>query len=289
MKYEVFTNSDKSFKPMSKKLLFSFFLTLSVSLSVVGQISLVDSIQGGGDRTFNNVKFTDFGEKFYVTFRNPTTNVYTSRLIILNDNYTVFKNIFLPSGFRCVYFFDNRIIGLSDKLFNSNSLIEFIVEDTLGNSYVMDETGGIVYSLPSNQGCLGIKKVNNSYGLCTYSYGNFPNPGYLYFYSLPGTLPCDQCGGISGLEQPNTGGLGEMKVYPNPFNNTLQVNYDFPTNQSNPRLILTDILGRELREIKLTSQTDNVSINTSDLPKGTIIVSLYGGQNMISKKVIKID
>ena len=80
-----------------------------------------------------------------------------------------------------------------------------------------------------------------------------------------------------------------MMVYPNPFNNTLQVNYDFPTRQDNPRLVLTDILGRELKEIKLTSQSDNVSINTSDLPKGTIIVSLYGGQNMISKKVIKID
>jgi hypothetical protein len=78
-------------------------------------------------------------------------------------------------------------------------------------------------------------------------------------------------------------------VSPNPFNNTLQVNYDFPTNQNNPRLVLTDILGRELKEIKLTGQSDNVSINTSDIPKGTIIVSLYGGQNMISKKVIKID
>jgi hypothetical protein len=52
MKYEVFTNSDKSFKPMSKKLLFSFFLTLSVSLSVVGQISLdytTSSHRGGVD------------------------------------------------------------------------------------------------------------------------------------------------------------------------------------------------------------------------------------------------
>ncbi len=268
-----------------KKLLFSFFLTLSVSLSVVGQISLdYTTSSHRGEIDLINTSVNGF-KLIGTSYLGDTVTIYNINGIV--------QNTVLLTNSSLVYFSFQRgkfIPSVSDKLFNSDNQLEFLVQTPVNGGNVisvMNENGQLQYTFPDT--------VNSfDFLLLTYYNNQFKlvikTKDFKYkFYSLPGTLPCDQCGGISGLEQPNTGGLGEMKVYPNPFNNTLQVNYDFPTNQSNPRLILTDILGRELREIKLTSQLDNVSINTSDLPKGTIIVSLYGGQNMISKKVIKID
>ena len=272
-----------------KKLLFSFFLTLSVSLSVVGQITQDFQLFGNySNPVTERVRTSTMGEKVVVLYSNMDT------LKLYNSDGSFFKTINLPPN----YTYDDLVVlngmngvsipSLSDNLFNSDNLLEFIGHNNITDMYsIINENGLIIYTFPDLEITrLLIYKIGTSFKI---GYTQSNSNSYKQF-SLPGTLPCDPCSGLSGLEQPNTGGgLGEMKVYPNPFNNTLQVNYDFPTNQTNPRLILTDILGRELKEIKLTSQSDNVSINTSDLPKGTIIVSLYGGQNMISKKVIKID
>ena len=269
-----------------KKLLFSFFLTLSVSLSVVGQITLEETLSvGPGQEGLTSFNTSNSGYK-YLSGNNPDSG--TDTVTIYNQDWSIRRQVILPVG----YYYLNSI---SDNLFNSDSLIEFVMVKVLSNGSgyewtgsIINELGQIQFTFPDTIRKGGDNEVINFGSVFKFKY--LTNNYKYKIYTLPGTLPCNQCNYSTGLEEPNTGGgIGEMKVYPNPFNNTLQVNYDFPTNQSNPRLVLTDILGRELRERKLTSQTDNVSINTSDLPKGTIIVSLYGGQNMISKKVIKID
>jgi Secretion system C-terminal sorting domain len=274
-----------------KKLLFSFFLALLVSFQMAGQIT-----QEG---TYNNieyqqtVRFSDYGDKYLMVNVTPNINgipnTYISNYYLYNIDGSLFKTFNFP--FNILIPEVNNLSDyqlFSDNLFDTDNEIEFLVWNNNQDSLrLIDEYGNIEYQFPlgeSNGICL--TKVTNSLKLVI----NYSSPNKnVIVYSLPGTLPCDPCSGLNGIAESYTGGIGEMKVYPNPFNNTLQVNYDFPTNQSNPRLVLTDILGRELKEIKLTSQSDNVSINTTDLPKGTIIVSLYGGQNMISKKAIKIE
>ena len=150
------------------------------------------------------------------------------------------------------------------------------------NFKVFDENGNTVYTFTDTAyRSVRVLKMGNNFKI---------QVGFDAIYSVPGSLPCDPCGALSGLQDPqNGGGISELRVNPNPFNNSLEINYEFLTRQDNPRLILTDILGRELKSIPLSNQSDRITLNTSDLPKGTIVVSLFGGQNMISKKVIKID
>lgn len=267
-----------------KKLLFSFFLTLSVSLSVVGQISLESTYPNSIRLLYHpKIVLSNGGEKMVYTDEYNFTKLDT--LFLVNPNGSIHKVINLGDFDYLGIGVSGKFHSISDHLFDLDNEIELLVSRN-DSTFIIDESGSIEYTFPFliDEGVF-IWKIDQDFKLLLQDITNNSKTTY----TLPGTLPCDPCGSISGLVEPTGGGLGEMKVYPNPFNNTLQVNYDFPTNQINPRLVLTDILGRELKEIKLTSQSDNVSINTSDLPKGTIIVSLYGGQNMISKKVIKID
>jgi hypothetical protein len=251
----------------------------------MGQISLNSVLPKPKFNSDNPVINLTIGKKLLIYDPGDESVLY-----IANFDGTIYSTISIDLSNYELFYFNNSYPSFSDNLFDMDSGIEYLATKPSGgfgydSLFVFNEDGTILFKFPFEVGGKKIINNNNNYYLLLDDNTN----QVVKTYSLPGTLPCDPCSGLSGLVEPNTGGIGEMKLYPNPFNNTLQVNYDFLANQSNPRLVLTDILGRELKEIKLTSQTDNVSINTSDLPKGTIIVSLYGGQNMISKKVIKID
>jgi hypothetical protein len=153
---------------------------------------------------------------------------------------------------------------------------------------VVNELGQIQFTFPDSISSpnLVLYKIGNEFKV-SYQLLNYNNK----IFSLPGTLPCSQCNYVSGIVEPNQGGgLSGLNVYPNPFNNSLEINYNFIIKQDNPRIIISDILGREMKTVPLVNQSDRITINTADLPKGAMIVTLYGNsQNPTSKKVIKIN
>lgn len=233
---------------------------------------------------------TSLGEKFFSI--NSLYNSITDTTTIYNNDGTFYRTINLPTGYKIPPNIYRSF--LSDKLFNSDTLLEFLGERSLGNAYsilsVINELGQVTFSFPdtatTGTQMINLRTINNKFHL-QYP-GRDPR---LYYYLLPGSLPCNQCNFVSGLLEPSKGGeISELKVFPNPFNSSLEINYVLLTHEDNPRIILTDVLGRELKSLPLNNQTDKITLSTSDLPKGTIIVSLLSsGQNVISKKVIKID
>jgi hypothetical protein len=113
--------------------------------------------------------------------------------------------------------------------------------------------------------------------------------GSAQIYALPGSLPCNQCSLSTGIIQPaGTSGKAGLLAYPNPFTNSLEIEYDLLTDQHG-LLKLATIEGKELLSYPLSKQTDKIYLNTNDLPRGTIIVTIYGSnQQAVSTKVVKI-
>ena len=266
-----------------KKLLYLLFVTLS--LSVKSQITLESTRNVGfGQEGLSVFNTSNLGEKYFTGGSN-SSNTTLDTITIYNSDWSLYRQVILPNGY-------GYYGGISDKLFNSDSLIEFLISTPGLNRTisVINELGQIVFTFPdstiSPDGPNGIINIGNDF-----KFRYLTNSFQYRVFSLPGTLPCNQCNFTSGITEPNQGsGLSGLNVYPNPFNNSLEINYNFLSKQDNPRIIITDILGRELRTLPLVNQSDKITINTTDLPRGTMIISLYGNtQNPVSKKVIKID
>lgn len=266
-------------------------LLITLSLSVNSQITFYHS-QSITQSSFETFRTSNLGEK-YIGWSNDTITIY-------NDDWSVYRNVILPTGYSYTDFLSHTEVtvpSVSDNLFNSDTLLEFLCEIKLPHSQyytvsVINELGQIQFTFPDsiNYGNTIIYTINGTYKVLYYVNQNLSTDSVKIF-SLPGTLPCSQCNSLTGITGPNSGGnLSGLNVYPNPFNSSLQINYEFTTHQDNPRLVLTDITGRELKVISLVNQSDKLVLNTSDLSKGVIIVSLFGDkENPVSKKVIKID
>jgi hypothetical protein len=77
-----------------------------------------------------------------------------------------------------------------------------------------------------------------------------------------------------------------MDLYPNPVSNkaTLEYNFNEPVK---PVLQVLDGLGRVVKEARLIKQDDNYELDFSDLSKGFYYVKLQGGNQILTKKVVK--
>ncbi len=255
------------------------YLTLIVSLSVKSQITLEHTFPS----SFQKFSTSSSGDFYFTSSLLNTGSGTNDTVTIYNIDWSIRRVVILPTGSHYVNFGVGNgytKVSMCDKLFNNDTLIEF-----MGGTTVFNELGQTVYTFPSTFNVPYIYEVNGSYKLYV------SNTNGYQIYSLPGTLPCNQCNSLStGLVGPNGGNLDGLSVYPNPFSGSLNVEYHLTGRQDNPRLILSDIEGREIRTVQLVNQSDKVSINTSDLSKGTIVISLYnGGQLPVNQKVIKID
>lgn len=76
--------------------------------------------------------------------------------------------------------------------------------------------------------------------------------------------------------------------YPNPFNPTTTIQYDLP-KESYVRLILYDVLGREIRILvneRQSAGTKSSAFDGTGLPSGIYFYRLQTGQTTIVKKMI---
>lgn len=80
-----------------------------------------------------------------------------------------------------------------------------------------------------------------------------------------------------------------FKVFPNPFQNSIQIEISNNLSSKNPKLELFDINGRAVllnSEIEIQNQT--AVLNTSGLSSGTYFIKLsYGNQEKVVKQIVK--
>jgi len=289
-----------------------------ISLIVLASTSVFSFAQITFDYTppangpFAKFSTTDLGELY---LRNDYNN---DTLFLYNSDWSLYRAITLPSGHTYINmkvktslggsysYGDQPILSFSDKLFDNDAQIEFLTTTNSSSPdtcylHVVNELGQVEFTfpLPMNLDLLGgigieglptIYKIGNVFKLWyrePWDANMFARPK---IFNLPGTLPCDPCGMINGMTTPGIGGeLSGMKAYPNPFNQTLSIEYNFSRPQDG-KIVLLGIDGKELKSINLNNQSDKLTLSTSDLPNGVIIVNLYGKNgNLISKKLVKIE
>ena len=94
----------------------------------------------------------------------------------------------------------------------------------------------------------------------------------------------------------NAGGVGVNEIsggmkflsnaYPNPADNSSSVSYNLPS-VSNAQLILSNMLGSELKRFHLTEKTGSVDLPVSTLPEGVYYYTLMNdGKPLISKRLM---
>lgn len=76
----------------------------------------------------------------------------------------------------------------------------------------------------------------------------------------------------------------EVTLYPNPNNGKFIINL---SSVKTDKIVIYDMLGRIIKEVKVLKGTDKVDIDLSGYPKGIYSVNILSGDQVISKKMIK--
>lgn len=76
----------------------------------------------------------------------------------------------------------------------------------------------------------------------------------------------------------------KLKVYPNPTNGLVTIEYSFGNNE-NLTIFISDMLGREIQKIVSNGENKQV-INLSALPKGIYFIEASSGEKRLTKKLI---
>jgi type IX secretion system substrate protein len=79
-----------------------------------------------------------------------------------------------------------------------------------------------------------------------------------------------------------------LNNYPNPFNENTVIEVTIPENTKG-KLLITDVVGKQLMEIELTQQENKLEINGNKLGYGVFFYSLYINKRfMITKKMTRM-
>jgi hypothetical protein len=83
--------------------------------------------------------------------------------------------------------------------------------------------------------------------------------------------------------------ISEITIYPNPCSVYTTVNYKISDGTQRGELILIDVLGKEIKKIKIDINSTHLLLSTSDLPSGTYFFKVQTENNIyIGKKLLVI-
>ncbi len=85
---------------------------------------------------------------------------------------------------------------------------------------------------------------------------------------------------------PNNVSLNSFIAYPNPFNNTISIDYNLANYSNSVKLIVRDVLGKIILEKRGLSGKGTTHFG-NELSAGVYMVELTDGQNRVTQKVVK--
>lgn len=256
-----------------------FYLIVFISNFSVAQAVLEHSYIEGAQRQPNNglpMFITDNGTNYY------EFNSVTRILLIYNSSHNLIKTINIPLTAGATRI--NSVSLFSDKLFNSDSLIEFVVMSYgTGQSYLtlFNENATIVQQLGNDEGAELIKISNTNFKLLTWKELNypFPNDNRTYYpykiYSLPGTtLNLTQNQNIENLQ---------FFGFTNPTENNIELTNNLNIGQ-NAVLEVFDINGKKVIQKDVIGTSENINLDISELNNGIYFAKLNNQTTKFIKK-----
>lgn len=257
-----------------KKLFLGIIATITFSNLSFGQATFEHSYSSNNNNSTRiNSFITASGINYY------TLNSTLNTISIYNSSHTLVKtvNITVPANSGI-----DDIFAMSDKLFNSDNLIEFIIVTQQNiapfnfiSSTLYNENGVILQQFGPNRGYAQIvKDTNNNFKLITCLLNPSTSNQYIYdIYSLTGTLSSSQ---VTLLAK-------QFISFPNPTESTLTIT-NILNKDENANLEVFDINGKKVLESYITGENDHINIDTTQLASGVYIYKLKGETNRFIKQ-----
>lgn len=244
-------------------------ITIAISNISFGQITLEQTYTTEG---FNNFPksyafHTDNGLNYY------TVNSIENKVLLYNASHVLYKTVIpnLGSGYNI-----STLYLATDKLFNSNQNLEFIVvssNDLLGSKMTLvDEDGVNLFEFGDRWEANVIKNSDTNYKLIVSTDKQSPN--YYDIYNLPGTLSILQQQYISN---------NQLFGYPNPTSNRITIINSLKSGE-NGKLEVFDINGKKVMQKNVSGENGEISLDVTELSNGVYIYKLNGQTNRFIKK-----
>ena len=260
-----------------RKIIFGLIATASISNLSFGQATL-ENTYTTKDVNYqqSNAFKTDAGLNYYTV---EGTNI----MKIFNSSHSLTNTITIPidSGYEI-----SGIYGATDKLFNNDALIEFLVFTRIDNASgqtfkltLVNQNGTILQQFGDRGDAQIIKGIGGQLKLITIknlfdSNPSAPNSFY-DVYSLPGTTL-----GTVLLNKNASSFFG----FPNPTENYITITNNLENGQ-NGTLEVFDTNGKKIMQQNVVGEEyGKINLDTTELSNGVYIYKLNGQTNRFVKK-----
>ena len=238
----------------------------SFSQATFEQSYTINQDEGGDQTYFFN---TETASYHYTFDENNVLKIYT-------ENHSVYSTINLPVDAGSTL---NNIKLFTDKLFNSDSLIEFLLVSRNSTGVykmtLLNENGTILQQFGDKNDALVVKTLSNTYKLITEK--GYSVSGSYYtskdVYSLTGTLSETQASMVSK----------KLIAYPNPVKGILNIKNP-SDKRENTKLKVYNISGEMVMQKNIDKENEDfIKLDVSNLQSGVYIYRI----NEFNSKFIK--
>lgn len=247
----------------------TFLITFLFSLNfAIGQITLEETYDHSGTYT----ALANSGDKFFIM------HVGAEQCRIYNIDHTPWKTIGLdvPTG---QYLYDIRHV--SENLFTLDNTVclayIYYLYDEVGQYYtftgnIAKEDGTVLLTIPGCQYIYVHTLSDGSAKMTAYSYDYSLTPYTIqtHVYSLPGQQ-------TSFDVEENGYNAKVLNAFPNPAQSYATIPYDLPTSDKSGEIVLLNAEGKTIRTIAVDYNSESVTIETTQYPKGIYFYHLQAG------------
>ncbi len=269
------------------------FFCLSLAISTSAQITIDNTFGNSIDYQAKVVNLSHSGKKYEI-YKTQTSSITPDTLYYYNLDYSFWKRIVCPiiPGYEKGTFFSYT----SETLFNLDTLLEtarcyikapFTVDT--GTIFIINENGALVDSILHvgfyTQDYFTVHNINATTFKATVTTING-----LQILNLPGTLPCDICGGGLGLAKSEKKESYSLPApVPNPSKNEVKLSFTLPANVNKGVIDIFNTTGQKIKSYTVDNRFGFIIIDNTQLEAGIYYYNLtVNGEISTTQKMLVI-
>jgi len=272
-----------------KKIILMALLALEMTANA--QITLEHIYDSASVHDNNRLMMVDFeitGQHYVrINREGKTINIY-------DLNHSLTKTISY-SGFPINPNLCPIILYLSEILFDNDPDIDFMwiyTVNYIDYTQIYNENGTLIFQGDSMSPMVFVTEPQFQFPIYNTANGtkmilSCDNNIYQQakVFSLPGTLTTDIAEANGQLMQQN----GQLsKLYPNPSNGAVTLQYELPEGETEGELILYNMQGLEVKRYKIDNTFNDILLDNTQLPAGTYFYQLQTSKGAVGTKKMVI-
>ncbi len=273
-----------------KKLVFLIATLLYFLPQTYAQMTLANNFGGNGWNEIQVVNLTNSGKKIAVV-RGQIYATGPDTIHYYNLDYSLWKTIVCPNiphfyGEFCLNRNYVNISYSSETLFNLDTLLEaaiFYRDSTNiqhGKILIINENGTIVDSILNTIPLtFKVHNINPTTYIATVT-----TTTSTLALNLPGTIPCDACGGGLGLTKTETDKNLISAPIPNPSKDEVKISFSLPEGASRGELNIYNTNGQKVRSYQVDNRFGFIMVDNSQLASGTYYYNITSNGTVTSSQ-----